>query len=110
MASRDDAALPTEGWPAWLTPSAAGAILWVHAVPGARRSEVAGTHADALRIRLAAPAVDGKANAELTRLLAELLGLPKSRVAILSGQGGRRKRVELAGMKPGEVVGRIDAG
>jgi uncharacterized protein (TIGR00251 family) len=58
---------------------------------------VAGEHGDALKIRLAAPPVDGKANAALLAFIAERLGVSKSAVTLKSGQTSRRKVVEVEG-------------
>ncbi len=80
--------------------------LTVHVVPRARRTEVAGRHGDAIRIRLAAPPVDGAANAELVRFLAERLGLPRRAVAIRSGATGRRKTVAITGVT-GDAAARV---
>jgi uncharacterized protein (TIGR00251 family) len=71
-------------------------MLDVHAQPGARRTEVAGTHGDTLKIRLAAPAIDGKANAELLRFLADAFGVPQRNVTLVRGEVGRRKTVRIA--------------
>jgi uncharacterized protein (TIGR00251 family) len=71
--------------------------LTLHIQPGAKRSEFAGLHGDALKVRLAAPPVDGKANEALLRFLAEELGIPKSAVNLKSGQASRRKVLEVAG-------------
>ena len=79
----------------WLTATADGVRLTLHVQPGARRTEVAGLHGDALKIRLAAPPVDGKANAELVRLLAEAFGVPRRQVAILRGETSRDKLVRV---------------
>jgi hypothetical protein len=76
----------------------------VHVVPRARVTAVAGRHGDALKIRLAAPPVDGAANAELVRFLAERLGVPRSAVTIAAGQGGRRKTVKIEGVETAAVV------
>lgn len=65
--------------------------------PGARKSGIAGFHGDALKIRIAAPAVDNKANAALAGFLSEALGVPKSAIAIRHGATGRRKVVEITG-------------
>lgn len=72
--------------------------LVVHVQPRARRSEVAGRHGDAVKIRLAAPPVDGAANEELVRFLAEQLGVPRSAVRIAHGLTGRRKTVVVEGL------------
>ena len=65
--------------------------------PRASRTEVIGAHGDALKIRLAAPPVDGEANEELVRFLAKTLGVPKSAVTIARGATGRRKVVRVEG-------------
>jgi uncharacterized protein (TIGR00251 family) len=72
-------------------------ILTLHVQPNARRNEVAGPHGDALKVRIAAPAVDNQANAALVKFLAERLGVPRSSIAIRHGTTGRRKIVEIAG-------------
>jgi uncharacterized protein (TIGR00251 family) len=68
-------------------------VLQVHVQPGASRTEVAGLHGDCLKIRLAARAVDGEANACLVEFLAGALGVAKRAVSIDSGAASRRKRV-----------------
>ncbi|MFT4195568.1 DUF167 domain-containing protein [Ottowia sp.] len=65
--------------------------LPVHATPGAKRTEAAGAYAGALRVRLGAPPVDGKANAALIDWAARVFGVPKARVELLHGAGGRQK-------------------
>jgi uncharacterized protein (TIGR00251 family) len=70
----------------------------VHVVPRAKVTEVVGRHGDAVRIRLAAPPVDGAANAELVRFLADRLGVPQSAVTIVRGAAGRRKTVAILGV------------
>jgi uncharacterized protein (TIGR00251 family) len=62
----------------WLRSSDRGITLTLHIQPGAKRTEVAGLYGDALKIRLAAPPVDGKANAALISFLAERLGVAKT--------------------------------
>jgi len=71
--------------------------LRVHAQPGAKRTEVVGPHGDALKIRVAAPAVDGKANVELLRFIAEQFGVPLRSVSLLRGDTGRHKTVRVSG-------------
>ena len=79
----------------WLRESAGRTTLTLHIQPGARKTEVAGLHGDALKIRLAAPPVDGKANAALIEFVADRLGLAKSAVSLKSGQTSRRKVLEV---------------
>jgi uncharacterized protein (TIGR00251 family) len=69
--------------------------LTLHVQPGASRTEVAGTHGEALKVRLAAPPVDGKANAELLRFLAEVFGVPRRNVTLLRGETSRAKAVRI---------------
>ena len=80
----------------WRRENADGSItLEVHVQPGAKKSEVAGVHGAALKIRVAAPPVEGKANAVLIAYLAEAFGVPKRNVAIIRGESGRRKTVQV---------------
>ncbi len=72
-------------------------ILDLHVQPGAARSEFAGEHGGRLKVRLAARAVDGKANEALIELLASHYGVPKRNVRIVSGLRSRQKRVEIDG-------------
>jgi len=91
----------------WFSYNAGGRRLTLnlHVQPGARRSEIVGLHGSALKIKVAAPAVDNKANAALTEFLSETLGIPKSAVAISHGAAGRRKVVEITGGP--ELVARL---
>ena len=73
-------------------------ILELHVQPGASRSEFAGEHGGRLKVCLAAPPVEGKANAELIAFLAEHYGVPKRSVRITAGATSRRKRVEITGI------------
>jgi uncharacterized protein len=68
-------------------------ILELHVQPGASRSEFAGKHGARIKVRLAAPAQDGKANAELVEFLASHYGVPKRNVRITAGLKSRQKRV-----------------
>jgi uncharacterized protein (TIGR00251 family) len=81
--------------------------LRLHVQPGARRSEIAGVHGAALKVRIAAPATDNKANAALIEFLSETLDVPRSAVSIRLGVTGRRKTVEVIG--GAEIVSRIGA-
>jgi uncharacterized protein (TIGR00251 family) len=89
----------------WFRADQDGAFcLTLHIQPGAKKSGVAGLYGDALKIRLAAPPVDGKANAALLAFLAELLQIPGSAVSLKSGQTSRRKVVRVAGVEAGALA------
>jgi len=77
------------------TAATGGVIIHVHAQPGARRTELVGLHGDSLKIRIAAPPVDGRANELLLAFLAREFGVLRSTVSIRSGSTARRKRVRL---------------
>lgn len=72
-------------------------VLAVHAQPGAKRTEIAGLHGDALKIRVAAPALEDRANDALIEFLAERFQVPKRNVTLLAGQKSREKRFVIAG-------------
>src|SRR4051812_14450128 len=72
-------------------------VLDLHVQPNARHTEVAGVHGGRLKIRLAAPAVDDKANELLVRFLTDKFDLPGGRVMIRRGSHGRTKIVEIYG-------------
>ena len=68
----------------------------VQVQPRARCDAFAGLHGDAVKIRLTAPPVDGKANAALIAFLADAFGVPKRQVTLLSGETGRTKLIRIA--------------
>lgn len=82
-------------------------ILTLHIQPGAKRSETAGLHGEALKIRLAAPPVEGRANEALLRFIAELFQVPLRNVELLRGAQSRHKQVRISGSKvePGQLLG-----
>jgi uncharacterized protein len=80
-----------------------GLTFAVRIVPRASRSEIAGEYNGALRIRIAAPPVEGAANRELIRLLARMFKLPQNAVAIISGAGSKSKIVRIAGADPAKL-------
>jgi len=90
----------------WLRAGEGRITLTLHIQPGAKKTEVVGLHGDALKIRLAAPPVDGKANAALIGFVAERLGLAKSAVSLRSGQTSRRKVLEVIGA-PADAAQRL---
>lgn len=84
-----------------------GAAIAVVAVPRSGVTAIDRVDGAAVRIRLAAPPVDGAANAALLRYLADRLGLPRSRLRLLAGAASRRKRVLVDGLSAAEVVIRL---
>ena len=88
--------------PSWCRRLPDGALqILVHAQPGARRTEVAGVHADALKIRVAAPALEDRANAALVEFIAEKLEVARRDVTLESGARSREKRFRVAGVPAG---------
>lgn len=83
----------------WLRLTPGGDLmLAVRAQPGAHKTEIAGVQGDALKLRLAAPAVAGKANACLIAFLAEQLEVGRSAIELVSGATGRRKLMRVRGV------------
>ena len=89
---------------AWLKAVEGGSELLVLVQPRASRTKVVGEHDGRLKIALAAPPVDGAANAALIEFLSDELGVRKSDVTLLDGDTGRRKRLAVRGMAPPEVM------
>ena len=86
-----------------------GVVVTLHLQPGAKRSEWAGRHGETLKVRIAAPPVEGKANAALCAFLAETFGLRGSDVTLRSGETSRTKRVLLAvpAARRGEIIAQL---
>ncbi len=84
--------------PAWYRRDPDGTVvLSVHAQPGSKRTEVAGRHGDALKIRVAAPALEDRANEALVAYLAERFAVPRRAVTLLAGAKSREKRFSIRG-------------
>ena len=81
----------------------------VSVVPRASRTEIVGEHDGALRLHLAAPPVDGKANEELLRALAEFFDLPLRAIEIRGGPSSKRKRVCVAVVRRAELEEKLQA-
>jgi uncharacterized protein len=81
-------------------------VLSIHAQPGAKRTEVAGLHGDALKIRVKAPALDDRANKALAEFIAGRLGVARRDVTLVSGARSREKRFEVrgAGVDPARLL------
>lgn len=80
-----------------------GCTLAVRVHPGARKNDVAGLHAGAVKISLTTPPVDGRANEALIEFVADLLRIPRARIAILSGATSRMKVLRITGKSAAEV-------
>lgn len=83
------------------------AVLRLRIVPNARRSEVVGVHGDAIKVKVQAPAMDGKANEALCDFLAEALAVPRRAVEIVAGQKSRDKLVAIADLETDEARRRL---
>jgi len=83
--------------------------LAVHAQPGAGRTQVVGRHGAALKVRVAAPPEQGKANDAVAALLAEEFGVKASAVTLVGGESSRSKRFRLDGIDPDGFAERLDA-
>ncbi len=73
--------------------------LTLHVQPGAKRTGVAGLHGDALKIRLAAPPIEGRANEALLKFIAESFGVPLRQVELRQGGQSRHKVVAVTGSR-----------
>lgn len=93
--------------PPIIVATASGVRIRVHVQPGASKTEITGRHGDALRVRVATPPVDGRANDALIRHLADCLGVPSRAVTITTGLTSRRKVIDVVGMDVGIATGRL---
>jgi len=82
-----------------------GALVFsVRVAPRASKGLVAGEHDGALKVRVAAPPVEGAANEELARLLAKAFGVARADVEVLSGRASKTKVVRVRGAKPSDLL------
>jgi uncharacterized protein (TIGR00251 family) len=81
-----------------------GAQFALRVQPRASRNAIAGTIGDAVKLAITAPPVDGKANEAVVKYLADLFGVPKSNVVIVSGETGRNKLIAIRGMRAEQVL------
>lgn len=93
--------------PACFLPDGSGTRLVVHVVPCASKSELCGLQGDALKVRLQAPPVDGKANKALCAFIADTLRIPAHDVTLASGATGRHKSLLIPSLPPAEVEKRL---
>lgn len=85
--------------PPWLRMHDSVVTLTLHVQPGAKRTEVIGLHGEALKVKLAAPPVEGKANEALLRFLADFFAVPLRQVELKQGGQSRHKVVAISGSK-----------
>jgi uncharacterized protein (TIGR00251 family) len=90
--------------PAWAREDAGGVVLELLVQPRASRTRVVGEHDGRLKVQLAAPPVDGEANAALVAFLADALGVRRADVELLRGEAGRRKTVRVRGATAAAAV------
>jgi hypothetical protein len=83
--------------------TADGVILQVHVVPRSAKSEVAGVQGDALKLRIAAPPVEGQANKECIRFLSDILGIRKKQVIIVGGSKSKNKTIAIEGIRKKDI-------
>ncbi len=93
--------------PGWLREEGGAVTLELLIQPRASRTRVVGEHDGRLKLQLAAPPVDGEANAALVQFLASALGVRKGEVTLLRGETGRRKTVRVAGVTAAQVEASI---
>lgn len=83
-------------------------LLELHVQPGARVTEACGEHDGRLKLKIAAPPVDNKANGVLGGWIAARLGVPNSAVRLVRGETSRRKTVAVSGLDPGRIAAALE--
>lgn len=94
--------------PPWIRASKDGASIELFVRPGAAKDAVAGVHGTGLRVKVKAPPVEGRANRAVEELFADLLGLPRAAVRVVTGESSRHKTIRVSGMSPEDVTVRLD--
>ena len=89
--------------PIWLTPHKKGIILNVRVIPRAAKDAIMGLYSTAVKVRIQAPPVEGKANAYLIKFLSKKLGIPRADIVVLSGETGRNKRLLIHNPSPAVI-------
>jgi len=84
-----------------------GLELRLHVQPRAKRSEIAGVHAGALKLKITAPPVDDAANRAIIQYFSTLLGIPRSNIQILSGTKYRDKKLQIRGLSLPDFLNRL---
>ena len=89
---------------------AGGCRIHLHVVPRASRTQVMGLHDGRVKLQVAAPPVDGEANAAIVKWAAKLLGVTRDAVEIASGATGKRKTIEVQGVSRIDALARLGLG
>lgn len=87
----------------------AGVVFAIRVIPRASRSEIVGIKEDALKLRITAPPVDGKANEECLRVIADFFGVKRRQVSIVGGQTARNKTISIAGATREAITDKLGA-
>lgn len=90
----------------WVKQADSRAKIRVRILPRAGRNEIVGIHGDAIKIKLAAPPVEGAANAALVEFLCDTLHIPRARIRIVTGAKSRSKCVEILDINP-EIIATV---
>jgi len=90
--------------PVWLRDTEDGVEITLYVQPGAKKTEIVGEFDGALKLRVLAPPVEGKANAAVLAFIAKRCGVSKSRVSLISGELNRHKRVLIQGVSAIQVT------
>jgi uncharacterized protein (TIGR00251 family) len=94
--------------PDYVTTSKDAVLIDVFVQPRAAKDALVGVHGRALKLKVKAPPVDDRANAAVVKFFATALGVPKGRVALVSGHSSRHKRLAVEGVSPELVVDAIE--
>ena len=92
----------------WIEAHTEGVVLQLHCQPGAKVTRVVGEHDGRLKIALHAPAVENRANEALVQWLADVAGVPRRSVDLLSGHTNRKKRVLIRGVDRARIIAALD--
>ncbi|HEU0116420.1 MAG TPA: DUF167 domain-containing protein [Thermomicrobiales bacterium] len=98
---------PAEALRTAVTSTPDGCVLALVVTPRAGKTAFTGVAPDGLRLRVAAAPVDGAANEAVVRFLADVLDAPPSRVRLVAGERGRRKRIAVAGVSVADAIARL---
>lgn len=91
----------------WLKTSKDGVVVSIHLTPRAKRDAIEGLHGDALKVKIKAPPVDGKANDYLLKFLAGKLSVPRINVTLVRGETSRDKQILVTGLDETETRARL---